>query len=120
MKIARIGLLGLGALAGVMVFTNPKPEDYTAFAADTLTQTMADNICRAETLDEWLGKVGQSLGETCELSLHSGRRLRAADIEGILLSSTEISNYGLFTIYQTTTPTHTYKAIGLLNRFILL
>ena len=120
MKLAPVAFVSLGVLAGVMAATNPKPAAYTDFAATTLTTTMKDGVCQQEALGEWLGKVGGSLGETCEVLIGSGAGLQQEAIRDIITSNTTVKNYVLFSTYTTTTPlADDVRAVGVFNRFIL-
>ncbi|MEO1591116.1 MAG: DUF4359 domain-containing protein [Cyanobacteria bacterium J06632_22] len=121
MKSTPVILVSLGVLAGVMAVTNPKPDAYTDFAAKTMTTAMQDGVCQREALDEWLGKLGGGLGETCEVLIGSGAGLQQTALKDIIASNTQVKNYGLFTTYTTTTPlVDDITAVGVFNRFILL
>ncbi|MEO0540951.1 MAG: DUF4359 domain-containing protein [Cyanobacteria bacterium P01_A01_bin.105] len=118
MKIAPVALLSVGVLAGIMAATNPKPAAYNEFAAETMTASLQENLCNTENLGDWLGKLGQNVGETCEWAI--GGDSSEAAMQALIEDSTKVRNYGLFTLYETTTPVSAHRSLGVFNRFIPL
>ena len=120
MKFIPIALATLGTLGGILFVTNPKQDAYAEFAAGKLVDTLESEVCQVDSLGTWLGKIGQGIGEACELAVQSGRTAGSDEIQSFISAKTETQNYQFFTIYTTETSVKTVKFIGVLNQFIPL
>ena len=119
MKVkAFLGIAGLGALAAVLIATNPGQEQYNTFAADTLQSEAQAAFCQTNELDGWLGDLGQVLGNICETAINEGTLIGEADLKNFIEDNTERQNFGLFSLYTTQIPAVRVRIIGIFNRFI--
>ncbi|ESA35915.1 hypothetical protein N836_10320 [Leptolyngbya sp. Heron Island J] len=119
MKVkAFIGVAGLGALATVLIATNPDQEQYNTFAAETLQNEARAAFCQAEELDSWLGDLGKALGDICETAIEQGTLIGEDDLKGFIEDNTERQNFGVFSLYTTQIPSIRVRILGIFNRFI--
>lgn len=119
MKVkAFIGIVGLGALAVVLMATNPGQERYNTFAADTLQNEVRSSFCQAKELDSWLGDLGKALGDICETAIEQGTLIGQDDLEDFIEDNTQRQNFGIFSLYTTKVPAVQVKTLGIINKFI--
>ncbi|MGD1853411.1 MAG: DUF4359 domain-containing protein [Leptolyngbyaceae cyanobacterium] len=119
MKVkAFLGIAGLGALAAVLVVTNPSQDRYNTFAAETLQNEVRSSFCQAQELDSWLGDLGKALGDICETAIEQGRLVGQDDLETFIEDNTQRQNFWIFSLYTTQIPAVRVKSVGIFNRFI--
>lgn len=119
MKVkALIGMAGLGALAAVLIATNPGQEQYNTFAAETLQNEARAAFCQAEELDNWLGDLGKALGDICETAIEQGTLIGEDDLKDFIEDNTERQNFWVFSLYTTQIPAVRVRILGIFNRFI--
>lgn len=119
MKVkAFLGLAGLGALAVVLMVTNPTQDRYNTFAAETLQNEVRSSFCQAEELDSWLGDLGKALGDICETAVEKGRLVGQDDLEDFIEDNTLRQNFLVFSLYTTQIPAVRVRTLGVFNRFI--
>ncbi len=119
MKVkAFIGIAGLGALAAVLIATNPGQEQYNTFAAETLQSEVRAAFCQAEELDSWLGDLGKALGDICETTIEQGTLIGEDDLKDFIEDNTERQNFWVFSLYTTQIPAVRVRILGIFNRFI--
>lgn len=119
MKVkAFLGIAGLGALAAVLIVTNPNQDRYNTFAADILQNEVRSSFCQAKELDNWLGDLGKALGDICETAIEQGRIVGQDDLENFIEDNTQRQNFGVFSLYTTRIPAVRVRTLGILNRFI--
>ena len=113
-----LGIAGLGALAAVLIATNPSQDRYNQFAAETLQSEVSSSFCQADELDSWLGDLGQALGDICETAVEQGRLIGQDDLENFIEDNTQRQNFWVFSLYTTQIPAVQVKILGIFNRFI--
>ncbi|MEA5463548.1 DUF4359 domain-containing protein [Leptothoe sp. PORK10 BA2] len=119
MKVkAFLGLAGLGALAAVLVVTNPSQERYNAFVAETLQNEVRSSFCQADELDSWLGDLGKALGDICKTAVEKGTLVGQDDLENFIEDNTLRQNFWLFSLYTTEIPVVQVRTLGIFNRFV--
>lgn len=119
MKIkALIGIAGLGALAAVLIATNPGQEQYNTFAAETLQSEARAAFCQAEELDSWLGDLGKAIGDICETAIEQGTLIGEDDLKDFIEDNTERQNFWVFSLYTTQIPAVRVRILGIFDRFI--
>ena len=119
MKVkAFLGIAGLGALAAVLIATNPGQEQYNTFAAETLQSEVRSAFCQANELDSWLGDFGRALGNICETAIEEGTLISEADLKDFIEDNTERQNFWVCSVYTTQIPAARVRIIGIFNRFI--
>lgn len=119
MKVkAFLGIAGLGALAAVLIATNPGQDRYNTFAAETLQNEARSAFCKSDKLDSWLGDLGSVLGDLCETALDDGSIISEDDLKNFIEDNTERQNFGVFSLYTTQIPAVRVRILGVFNRFI--
>lgn len=119
MKVkAFLGIAGIGALAAVLIVTNPNQDRYNTFAAETLQDEAHSAFCQAKELDNWLGDLGKALGDICETAIEQGRIINQDDLEAFIEDNTYRQNFWVFSFYTTQIPAVRVKTLGIFNRFI--
>ncbi|MEL6333315.1 MAG: DUF4359 domain-containing protein [Cyanobacteria bacterium J06626_26] len=119
MKIkAFVGMAGVGALAAVLMATNPGQDRYNTFAAETLQNEVRSSFCQAKELDSWLGDLGKALGDICETAIEQGSLVGEEDLKNFIEDNTQRQNFGVFSLYTTQIPAVRVRILGVFNRFI--
>ena len=119
MKVkAFIGIVGLGALAAVLIATNPGQEQYNTFAAETLQSEARAAFCQADELDSWLGDLGKALGNICETAIEQGTLIGEEDLKEFIEDNTQRQNFWVCSLYTTQIPAVRVRILGIFNRFI--
>ncbi|MEO0430274.1 MAG: DUF4359 domain-containing protein [Cyanobacteria bacterium J06656_5] len=119
MKIkAFVGVAGVGALAAVLIATNPSQDRYNMFAAETLQNEVRSSFCQAKELDSWLGDLGKALGDICETAIEQGSLVGEEDLKNFIEDNTQRQNFGVFSLYTTQIPAVRVRILGVFNRFI--
>ncbi|MEM9265506.1 MAG: DUF4359 domain-containing protein [Cyanobacteria bacterium P01_F01_bin.13] len=119
MKVkAFLGIAGLGALAAVLIATNPSQDRYNTFAAETLQNEVRSAFCQADELDSWLGDLGKALGNICENAVEQGRIVGEEDLKDFIQDNTQRQNFWVFSLYTTQIPAVRVRTLGIFNRFI--
>ncbi|NEQ52864.1 MAG: DUF4359 domain-containing protein [Leptolyngbya sp. SIO3F4] len=119
MKVkAFLGMAGLGALAVVLIVTNPNQDRYNMFAAETLQNEVRSSFCQAKELDNWLGDLGKALGDICEDAIEQGRLVGQDDLEDFIEDNTLRQNFWVCSLYTTQIPAVKVRTLGIFNRFI--
>ncbi|MEL6228949.1 MAG: DUF4359 domain-containing protein [Cyanobacteria bacterium J06636_28] len=119
MKIkAFVGMAGVGALAAVLMATNPGQDRYNTFAAETLQNEVRSSFCQAKELDNWLGDLGKALGDICETAIEQGSLVGEEDLKNFIEDNTQRQNFGVFSLYTTQIPAVRVRILGVFNRFI--
>ena len=119
MKIkAFVGVAGVGALAAVLIATNPSQDRYNTFAAETLQNEVRSSFCQAKELDSWLGDLGKALGDICETAIEQGSLVGEEDLKNFIEDNTQRQNFGVFSLYTTQIPAVRVRILGVFNRFI--
>ncbi|MEO0395872.1 MAG: DUF4359 domain-containing protein [Cyanobacteria bacterium P01_A01_bin.137] len=119
MKIkAFVGIAGVGALAAVLIATNPSQDRYNTFAAETLQNEVRSSFCQAKELDSWLGDLGKALGDICETAIEQGSLVGEEDLKNFIEDNTQRQNFGVFSLYTTQIPAVRVRILGVFNRFI--
>ena len=119
MKIkAFVGIAGVGALAAVLIATNPSQDRYNTFAAETLQNEVRSSFCQAKELDSWLGDLGKALGDICETAIEQGSLVGEEDLKNFIEDNTQRQNFGVFSLYTTQIPAVRGRILGVFNRFI--
>lgn len=119
MKIkAFVGIAGVGALAAVLIATNPGQDRYNTFAAETLQNEVRSSFCQAKELDSWLGDLGKALGDICETAIEQGSLVGEEDLKNFIEDNTQRQNFGVFSLYTTQIPAIRVRILGVFNRFI--
>ena len=119
MKVkAFIGFVGLGALAAVLIATNPGQEQYNTFASETLQNEAREAFCQADDLDSWLGDLGKALGNICETAIEKGTLIGEDDLKGFIEDNTERQDFWVCSLYTTEIPAVRVRILGIFNRFI--
>lgn len=113
-----LGIAGLGALAAVLIVTNPNQDSYNTFAADTLRNEVRSSFCQAQELDNILGSLGKALGNICEAALEEGSLIGEDDLNNFIEDNTQRQNFWLFSLYTTEIPAVQVRTLGIFNRFI--
>lgn len=113
-----LGIAGLGALAAVLIATNPSQDRYNQFATETLQNEVSSSFCQANELDSWLGDLGRALGDICETAVDQGRLVGQDDLENFIEDNTQRQNFWVFSLYTTEIPAVQVKTLGIFNRFI--
>ncbi|MEM7796907.1 MAG: DUF4359 domain-containing protein [Cyanobacteria bacterium P01_C01_bin.118] len=113
-----LGIAGLGALAAVLIVTNPTQDRYNTFAADTLRNEVRSSFCQAQELDNILGSLGKALGNICEAALEEGSLIGEDDLNDFIEDNTQRQNFWLFSLYTTEIPAVQVRTLGIFNRFI--
>ncbi|MEM9484367.1 MAG: DUF4359 domain-containing protein [Cyanobacteria bacterium P01_F01_bin.116] len=113
-----LGIAGLGALAAVLIVTNPTQDRYNTFAADTLRNEVRSSFCQAQELDNILGSLGKALGNICEAALEEGSLIGEDDLNNFIEDNTQRQNFWLFSLYTTEIPAVQVRTLGIFNRFI--
>ena len=113
-----LGIAGLGALAAVLIATNPSQSSYNQFAAETLQNEVRSSFCQAEELDSWLGDLGKALGDICETAIEQERLIGQDDLENFIEDNTERQNFWVCSLYTTEIPAVRVRILGIFNRFI--
>jgi hypothetical protein len=116
MKVkAFIGIVGLGALAAVLVATNPGQEQYNTFAAETLQNEARAAFCQADELDSWLGDLGKALGNICETAIEQGTLIGEDDLKEFIEDNTQRQNFWVCSLYTTQIPAVRVRILGILT-----
>ena len=119
MKVkAFLGMAGLGALAAVLIITNPSQDRYNTFAVETLQNEVRSSFCQTKDLDSWLGDLGGVLGDICENAIAQGRIIGEEDLKEFIQDNTQRQNYWIFSLYTTQIPAVRVRTLGIFNRFI--
>ncbi len=119
MKVkAFLGMAGLGALAAVLIITNPSQDRYNTFAVETLQNEVRSSFCQTKDLDSWLGDLGGVLGDICENAIAQGRIIGEEDLKEFIQDNTQRQNYWVFSLYTTQIPAVRVRTLGIFNRFI--
>ncbi|MEL6131084.1 MAG: DUF4359 domain-containing protein, partial [Cyanobacteria bacterium J06628_4] len=115
---AFVGMAGVGALAAVLMATNPGQDRYNTFAAETLQNEVRSSFCQAKELDNWLGDLGKALGDICETAIEQGSLVGEEDLKNFIEDNTQRQNFGVFSLYTTQIPAVRVRILGVFNRFI--
>lgn len=115
---AFISMVGIGALAAVLIATNPGQEKYNTFAAETLQNEARSAFCQAEELDSWLGDLGEALGNICETAIEQGTIIGEDDLQRFIEDNTQRQNFWVCSLYTTQIPAVRVRTLGIFNRFI--
>ncbi len=115
---AFISIVGLGALAAVLIATNPGQEQYNTFAAETLQSEARAAFCQADELDSWLGDLGQALGNICETAIEKGTLIGEDDLKSFIEENTQRQNFLVCSLYTTQIPAVRVRILAIFNRFI--
>ena len=120
MKLALpLTLISLAALGGALAFTNPSEDDYAAFLSDRVETRVQAEVCGTDALSNWLGKIGDALGDFCQSLVSEGGDLTEAEVQSFIKESTDYKNRFLFSTYTTEFPFGTYKGVAVFNQFLL-
>jgi hypothetical protein len=91
--------IALGGIGGMMAMTNPTPEEYQVYAAETLTGHLETQLC--QNLLSELGEVSELaefLGLQCETLLQTNQTV----LSQLISDSTRRYNLGVASWYRTT------------------
>ena len=116
MKIIPVfATIAIAAIGSALAFTNPTEADYADYASQTLTAEVQASLCEASGIPSISERIDQAISGFCERTI--GRVLTSNDVKETLLANTERKNRFLFSTYETTLPSETYRTIGVFNRF---
>jgi hypothetical protein len=110
------GMLAFGAIAGVMVVTNPSKESYV----DYFVTKMPDQVCALSSTgnsnhSNWTGATATEL---CKGAIGIGSYVLRDKIEGFVKQETKPQNLVLFSFYTTRLPGKTIKTVGVFGNFV--
>jgi hypothetical protein len=108
-----IALVGLGAIAAAMGFTNPQKEQYLDYASAKLATDVKDVVCKPQNPPELLKDLNSLIANACK----SGVDLQKDLVKVAIDSGTRQENMLLFSIYTTEFPGKKYKTVGIFGNF---
>ena len=118
-KITALISLSLALIGAAMIVTRPDEEDYAAYLSEQMATRVEASLCRPDDFSQWLGRVGEALSSACEGILSGGESLSKEEVQRLIIDNTDYNNRIFFSTYVTETPLGSYRALGLLNRFII-
>jgi len=106
--------IGLGALGGALVLTNPGTVAYEDYALDKLTEYLKAEICpKAPSF------LGFSLEAQCKTLVDTGQ----PNLDRLIAQGTKRQNFIFFSVYKTELalvpplPSYRFETVGILQRF---
>jgi hypothetical protein len=106
-------LVGAGAIAAVMGFTNPQKEKYLDYASTKLADEAKEAVCKPQNSPDVLKKLNDLVSDACKSGIDKHRDLTKGAIESV----TSQENMVIFSIYTTDLPNKKYKTLGVLGNF---
>lgn len=103
----------LAVLGVVMAVTNPNQAAYNRFAAQTLTDYLAKDVCQSP-LD-----VPEILGDLLQGGCVSLAKSRQPDIQQFISNNTQRQNLIVLSLYTTNLLVYQVKTIGILQKFFI-
>ncbi|MBD2481234.1 DUF4359 domain-containing protein [Planktothrix sp. FACHB-1365] len=108
------GVILLSILAGTMIFTNPKREEYLNYASDQLSTEIKKSICQESQVPEFLKGLSNTLVNTCNTLVVTQRDF----IKDTINKSTTQQNALLFSVYTTEIMGYKYQTLGGFGNFV--
>jgi hypothetical protein len=104
-------VLGVGM---VLALTNPKQEDYTAFATQTVSRFLIRDLCRAN--DRTPKLFDTLIKDGCQVFMQQGE----TEIQAFVAHNTDRQDFVLFSLYTTEFPIRPLRVLGIFNQFFLI
>jgi Domain of unknown function (DUF4359) len=104
-----IALVGLGAIAAGMGFTNPQKEQFLDYASTKLATEAKDAACKPQNSSDFNSLIVNA----CKSGIDLQKDLLKVAID----SGTKQENMLLFSIYTTEFPGKKYKTVGIFGNF---
>jgi hypothetical protein len=108
-----IALVGLGAIAVGMGFTNPQKEQYLDYASGKLATDVKALVCKPQDSPELLKDFNSLIANACKSGIDLQKDLAKVAID----SATRHENMLLFSIYTTEFPGKKYQTVGIFGNF---
>jgi Domain of unknown function (DUF4359) len=108
-----IALVGLGAIAAGMGFTNPQKEQYLDYASAKLATEAKEAVCKPKNSPELLKDLNSLINNACKSGIDLQKDLAKVAID----SATRQENMLLFSIYTTEFPGKKYQTVGVFGNF---
>jgi hypothetical protein len=109
--------VGCGIVFGLSValaFNNPRQEDYTEFATQTVSKFLIRDLCRAN--DHTPKLFDTMIKDGCQTFMQQGK----TEIHAFVAHNTERQNFILFSLYTTEFPIRPLRVLGIFNHFFLI
>jgi hypothetical protein len=109
--------LGCGVVCGLSITlaaNNPRQDDYTDFATQTVSQFLIRDLCRAN--DRTPKPLDTMIKDGCQVFMQQG----TTEIRAFVANNTERQNFILFSLYTTEFPIRPLRVLGIFNRFFLI
>ncbi|MEE3718418.1 DUF4359 domain-containing protein [Tumidithrix elongata RA019] len=118
MRRKLVAVLGVvGAIALVMVFTNPNKEKYIDYASVKMATDIQNQLCKPtenKNPKDLLGNIKNLAADLCKLGIDSQDAL----VKKLITPRTQQQNMVIFSIYTTEVPGRTYKTLAIFGNFI--
>jgi hypothetical protein len=114
-KLATV-LVGLGAIAAVMVFTNPQKDKYLDYASAKLAAEVKESVCTTKNTPDILKNLNKAVSDACRAGVDNQKGLAKGAIDSV----TSQENMVIFSIYTTDLPNKKYKTVGILGNFFTI
>ncbi|NJM27704.1 MAG: DUF4359 domain-containing protein [Pseudanabaena sp. RU_4_16] len=104
-----IALVGLGAIAAAMGFTNPQKEQFLEYASTKLATEAKNAVCKPQNSSD----LNSLIANACKSGIDLQKDLAKVAID----SATRQENMLLFSIYTTEFPGKKYQTVGIFGNF---
>jgi hypothetical protein len=109
--------VGCGLVFGLSValaVNNPRREEYTEFATQTVSKFLIRDLCRAN--DHTPKLFDTMIKDGCQAFMQQGK----TEIRAFVAHNTEHQNFILFSLYTTEFPIRPLRVLGIFNQFFLI